>query len=95
MNAADVFCELLRARLTLGQHELAALLDAPAVYRADPLFEAGADLVDVLIAFEACRVNETVVREQALRVATLSAQLYLATTGGQTVDEGDDDGADR
>jgi hypothetical protein len=82
VNALDVFVELLAARLTLGQGALPGLAALDAVYRADALFEAGADLSDVLVAYDAGRLGADVVREAALKVAGLACQLYLATTGG-------------
>jgi hypothetical protein len=82
VNAIDCFVELLAARLTLGQGALPGLAAQDAVYRADALFEAGAELSDVLVAYDAGRVGADVVREEALKVAGLACQLYLATTGG-------------
>jgi hypothetical protein len=82
MNAIDCFCELLAARLTLTQGALPGLAALDAVWRADALFEAGADLSDSLLAFERDLVGSDTVREGALRVAALACQLYLATTGG-------------
>ena len=100
MNAVDVFCELLAARLTLGQGgpgggALPGLAALDAVYRADALFEAGADLSDSIVAFERDLVGSDTVREGALRVAALACQLYLATTGGGLAEEiGDGDAED-
>jgi hypothetical protein len=82
LNAIDCFVELLAARLTLGQGALPGLAAKDAVYRADALFEAGAELSDCLVAYDAGRVGADVVREEALTVAGLACQLYLATTGG-------------
>ena len=95
MNAVDVFVELLAARLTLGQGALPGLAALDAVYRADALFEAGADLSDLLLAYDGGAVGADVIREAALKVAALSCQLYLATTGGglaERIGEGTDNG---
>jgi hypothetical protein len=81
MNDVDVFVELLAARLTLGQGALPDLAARDAVYRADSLFEAGADLTDVLVGYDAGRVGSSAVMDAALKVAALACQVYLATTG--------------
>ena len=52
MNAVDVFAEILHARLCAGQHDAHTLLELDALRRCDPLFEACADLSDVLYALE-------------------------------------------
>jgi hypothetical protein len=88
VNAIDCFVELLAARLTLSQGSLPALAAKDAVYRADALFEAGADLSDALVAYDDGRVGSSTVRESALNVAGLACQLYLATTGAACCPEG-------
>jgi hypothetical protein len=92
LNSIDCFVELLAARLTLGQGALPGLAAKDAVYRADALFEAGADLSDVLVGHDAGRLGADAVREEALKVAGLAAQLYLATTGGGLLEVIGDDG---
>ena len=95
MNSIDCFVELLAARLTLGQGALAGLAQKDAVYRADALFEAAADLSDLLLAYDGGGVGADVIREAALKAAALAAQLYLATTGVGLAEEiGDGDAED-
>lgn len=90
------------ARALLAQEALLPiLLVTPAAYRADPLFEAGADLVDALEGQEAGRLGLSVIRQEALRVCVLAAQLYVSLCDAgpspvQTVgEEGPDDDGDR
>jgi hypothetical protein len=71
----------------LYRHELPRLREAGAVYRADTLFEAGADLSDALVGFEQGRLGEDVVKTEALRVCRLAVLLWLSVAGG-----GDEDG---
>jgi hypothetical protein len=87
MIAVDVFCELLAARLSLSQGTLPALAARDAVDRADALFEVVADFSDSLVGYDAGSMGSSVVRESALKVAALAAQLYLATTGGGLAEE--------
>jgi hypothetical protein len=82
LNAIDCFVELLAARLTLTQGALPGLAAKDPVYRADALFEAGADLADSLLEYDQGIVGSSVVREAALKTAELAVKLYLATTGG-------------
>jgi hypothetical protein len=89
VNAAEVFVELLHARLVLGQHDLKALREQS--YPCDPLFEAGADLADAVLAYEDGRGGANLVRELALKCAQLSAQVWLVSTGGVPLEtEGED-----
>lgn len=92
MNAADGFCDLLRARLSIAQHQYPDLATKDPEHRCDPLFELAADFSDVLSLYQRGEVSETVVREYALKVAALSAVVYIATVGGgpRTVKETDD-----
>jgi hypothetical protein len=87
-----VFCNDLEAGLrTAAQRDLAALRalrEAGAVYRADPLFEAVADLSDGLVLVEQGRANDTVVREASLRVCRLAALLWLSVCAGEDGDDG-------
>lgn len=71
------FCADLRERLERGEHTVDGLACAGAVYRADPLIEAVADLVDALTGHEQGRMGESVVRQGALRVATMACRLWL------------------
>jgi hypothetical protein len=82
MTAADEFCDLLRARLTMAQHQPDDLAERGPLLRCDPLFEAGADLSDVVVGHAEGRVGAGVVREQALRVAALCARIYWVTVKG-------------
>ena len=92
MTAADAFVEVLHARLCLGQHDAHTLLELDPLRRCDPLFEAAADLSDVLCALGQGHGGANLVREQALKVATLAAQLWLVSTGGEPLEtEGGDE----
>lgn len=82
MNAANEFCELLRARLTQAQHQPDELTERGPLLRCDPLFEAGADLSDMVLAYAEGRVGAHVVRQEALRCAALCARIYWATVKG-------------
>jgi hypothetical protein len=82
VNAADSFCELLRVRLTQAQHQADDLVVRGPLLRCDPLFEAGADLSDMVVAYAEGRVGESVVRQEALRCAALCARIYWATVKG-------------
>jgi hypothetical protein len=80
----DQFCDLLRAdllraKLTLSQYRLPDLAGRGPHYRTDSLFEAGADLSDMVLAFSAGRVGESVVLQEALRVAAEACLVYVAT----------------
>jgi hypothetical protein len=89
VNAADVFAELLHARLCLNQHDMDGL--RAQVFLCDPLFEAGADLADAILAYEQGRGGANMVRELALRTAQLAAQVWLVSTGGLPLEtEGED-----
>lgn len=93
---ADVFCELLRVRLSIAQHQYPDLDARGAAYRCDPLFELAADFADALALYERGDVGPTVVREYALKVAALAAVVYIATVGRarraekETADDGHD-----
>jgi hypothetical protein len=97
MMAADVFVELLHARLCLSQHQPAPPTDRDAVYWCDPVFEAVADLHDAVVAFAGQGspgpgAGANMVREQALQVAQLACQLWLRSTGGLPLEtEGEDE----
>ena len=58
------------------------------MYRADTLFEAGADLSDRIVEQEQGLVNETAVRYEALKVARLAVLLWLSVA----TDKRDEDG---
>lgn len=73
------FCRDLAERLERGDHAVEGLAEAGAVYRADALFEAGADLSDCLVAHERGEVDERTVRSEALRVAALACRLWLVS----------------
>lgn len=94
MRAAEVFVELLHARLCLNQHDLDGLREQ--VFPCDPLFEAGADLADAILAYEQGRLDgeaggANMVRELALRTAQLAAQVWILSTGGVPLEtEGED-----
>jgi hypothetical protein len=64
-----------------GRSELLGLGQAGAVYRADALFEAGADLSDALVGVEHGRLGEDVARTEALRVCRLAVLLWLSVVG--------------
>ena len=92
MNAADAFCVLLRKRLRAEAARISDLaLNGPA-YRADPLFEAGADLAEMVVAYQNGTVGESVVREEALKTAALACQVYLATVRRRPAGEEHDGG---
>ena len=83
-----LFCNDLEAAVrTAAPDELPGLRQAGAVYRADTLFEAGADLSDALVGVEQGRLGEDVARTEALRVCRLAVLLWLSVVG-----EGDEDG---
>jgi hypothetical protein len=83
-----MFCVDLEAgALKAAPDELPGLRQAGAVYRADTLFEAGADLSDALVGVEQGRLGEDVARQEALRVCRLAVLLWLSVVG-----EGDEDG---
>ena len=73
------FCRDLAERLERGDHTVEGLAEAGAVYRADALFEAGADLSDVIVSHERGQVDVSTVRSEALRVATLACRLWLVS----------------
>jgi len=81
VNGAEVFADLLKLRLCLLQHQYPDLALSGPEYRADPLFEAGADFTDALVLYENGAVGDSVVREGALKVAALAALVYFATVG--------------
>jgi len=81
MTAAEVFTDLLKLRLCLLQHEYADLAIKGPDFRADPVFEAGADFADALALYENGLVGDSVLREGALKVAALAALVYFATVG--------------
>jgi len=81
VNAAEVFADLLKLRLCLLQHGYPDLALKGPAYRADPVFEAGADFADALALYENGAVGDSVVREGALKVAALAALVYFATVG--------------
>jgi hypothetical protein len=91
-GALLVFCNDLEAGVRQSaQRDLEALRvlrEAAAVDRADTLFEAVADLSDALVSHEAGRVNETVVRAEALRVCRLAVLLWLSVCAGEDEDDG-------
>ena len=83
-----MFCNDLEAhvRKAAPLGELPSLREAGAVYRADTLFEAGADLSDALVGVEQGRLGEDVARQEALRVCRLVVLLWLSVGGeGQEV----------
>ena len=87
-GALLVFCNDLEAAvLKAAPDELPALRQAGAVDRADPAYDAMADLHDALVGFEQGRLGEDVVRTEALRVCRLAVLLWLSVVG-----EGDGDG---
>lgn len=91
------FCADLAERLEDCAGELPGLRQAGAVYRADSLFEAGADLSDSLLLVEQGRANDTVAREAALTVCRLACLLWLSTleeeeAGWARHGDGDDTG---
>ena len=57
------------------------------MYKADPLYEAVADLTDALLGVEQGRLGEDVARQEALRVCRLAVLLWLSVVG-----EGNEDG---
>ena len=75
------FCADLADVIERADRELNALLQAGAVYRADTLFEAGADLSDALLGVEQGRLGEDVARTEALRVCRLAVLLWLSVAG--------------
>ena len=92
MHDADRFCELLRDRLSLAQHQYPDLASRGAPYRLDPLFELAADFSDMLSLYEQGQVGESALREYALKVAALCAVTYWATVPLGGAREGSDDG---
>lgn len=84
MNTADIFCELLRVRLTLGQHDNPDLESIPAAYRCDELFLLAADLSDGLTLYAEGAVGDSVVREDALAVCAAAFNVFVATVSGGT-----------
>ena len=90
-TVALVFCNDLEAAVLKGlkaaPDELPSLKQAGAVDRADPAYDAMADLHDALVGFEQGRLGEDVVRTEALRVCRLAVLLWLSVVG-----EGDGDG---
>jgi hypothetical protein len=92
VNAADSFCELLRARLAQAQHQADDLALRGPLLRCDPLFEAGADLSDMVVAYAEGRVGASVVRQEALRVAALAFRVFTATCGTGPLSEAGDGG---
>jgi hypothetical protein len=97
MIAADVFVELLHARLCLSQHTPLTGIERGPAYWCDPVFEAVADLHEVVVAFAGQGspgrgAGANMVREQALQVAQLACQLWLRSTGGLPLEaEGEDE----
>lgn len=87
------FCRDLAERLERGDHTVEGLAEAGAVYRADALFEAGADLSDCLVAHERGEVDISTVRSEALRVATLACRLWLVSLE-QTVENAGEEAGD-
>jgi len=79
VTAADAFCDLLRARLSIAQHQYPDLALKGPAYRLDPLFELAADYAEVLGLYGQGKVGASTVREYALKVAALSAVTYWAT----------------
>lgn len=90
MSPADEFLALLRDRLPLALLRHADIVSMGPVYRCDRLFEAGADLSDALVAYEADHVGPDVLREHALDVALLAVTAYLATVTAHHQPEKDD-----
>jgi hypothetical protein len=70
------------------RHELPRLREAGAVYKADPLYEAVADLTDALLGHEQGRLGEDVARQEALRVCRLAVLLWLSICAGEDGDDG-------
>lgn len=92
------FCRDLAERLAApgrerGEYGDSGLTEAGAVYRADPLIEAAADLADVVVSHSAGRVDERTVRHEALRVACMAAQLWLVSLE-QTVENAGEEAGD-
>lgn len=83
----DVALFLDRLRFVLGRLDpvdVGLLNEKTAPYRADMVFEVGADFVTALEDYDAGRVDETVVREAAVAVAVEAVKVWLATcTGGR------------
>ena len=87
------FCADLCERLEGCAGELPGLRQAGAVYRADSLFEAGADLSDALVGVEQGRLGADVARQEALKVCRLAVLLWLSTLE-QTVQTEDEEAGD-
>ena len=86
-TVALVFCNDLEAAvLKAAPDELPGLKQAGAVDRADPAYEAMADLHDALVGHEAGRLGEDVVRTGALKVARLAVLLWLSVVGEEDHD---------
>lgn len=87
-----------RLRMVLGRIDpidLTVLAEKTGPYRCDQMFELGTDLSDTLAAYEAHRVNETVVREAAVAVAAEAMKVWLSTCGrGPVTEYGDERNAD-
>lgn len=83
MMDVDVFCELLRARLTLAQHQrrYGDLAGAGPAYRCDPLFLQAADLSDAVVDCDRGVVGPSVVSEAALETAALAFWVFHTTAG--------------
>lgn len=92
MIAADGFCELLRVRLSLGQHRPDDLALLGPAYRTDALFLEAADYAEAVVAFSEDRVGGSVVLDGALRTAALAFWVWVSTTGGHVPAEEDCDG---
>ena len=65
-----------------ADRELTALRQAGAVYRADTLFEAGADLSDALVGVEQGLLAEDVARTEALKGVPVSGAPAAVRGGG-------------
>ena len=88
-GALLVFCNDLEAGVRkAAPDELPGLREAGAVYRADPAYDAMADLHDALVGFEQGRLGEDVVRTEALRVCRLAVLLWLSVCAGEDGDDG-------
>lgn len=88
-GALLVFCNDLEAAvLKAAPDELPGLREAGAVYRADALFEAGADLSDALVGVEQGRLGADVARQEALKVCRLAVLLWLSTLAGEEGGDG-------
>ena len=91
-TVALVFCNDLEAAVLKGlkaaPDELPGLRQAGAVDRADPAYDAMADLHDALVGHEQGRLGEDVVRAESLRVCRLAVLLWLSVCAGEDGDDG-------